>query len=132
MGQLAFCLTAILCAVPEIEKYSQASAVDFYVERQGEDCYVKPAYFKSYAQYFYTLRQPQNALDDFETLCRGPIDKPCYFVLKDEPGAAERLRNDAPEAQLLYRKPGFLFFVRQHEAQRNELQDQQHQKQQVE
>ena len=132
VGQLAFCLTAILCAVPEIEKYSQASAVDFYVERQGEDCYVKPAYFKSYAQYFYTLRQPQNAMDDFETLCRGPIDKPCYFILKDEPGAAERLRNDAPEAQLLYRKPGFLFFVRQHEAQRNELQDQHHQEQQVE
>ena len=132
IGQVAFSLTAILCAVPEIEKYSQASAVDFYMERQGEDCYVKPAYFKSYAQYFYTQRQPQNALDDFETLCRGPIDKPCYFVLKDEPGAAERLRNDAPEAQLLYRKPGFLFFVRQHEVQANQLEDKQDQQQQVE
>ena len=131
-GHLFFSLTAILCAVPEIEKYSQASAVDFYMERRGEDCYVKPAYFKSYAQYFYTDRQPQNALDDFETLCRGALDKPCYFVLKDEPGAAERLRNDAPEAQLLYRKPGFLFFVRHDKPQGYELENEKHQQQEVE
>ena len=131
-AHLTFALTAIICAVPEVEKYSQASAVDFYVQRQGEDCYVQPAYFKSYAQYFYTLRQPQNSCDDFEWLCRGHIDKPCYFVLKDEPGNAERLRNDAPEAELLYRRPGFLFFVRQDKLQAGELEEQQSQEPQVE
>ena len=131
-GHILFSLTAILCAVPEIEKYSQASAVDFYIGLQGEDCYVKPAYFKSYAHYFYTQRQPGNALDDFGTLCRGDIDKDCYFVLKDEPGAEERLRNDAPEAQLLYRKPGFLFFVRQHKVEGDELENQQGEQNQIE
>ena len=132
IGQVAFSLTAILCAVPEIEKYSQASAVDFYMERQGEDCYVKPAYFKSYAQYFYTDRQPQNNCDDFEWLCRGEIDKTCYFVLKDEPGNAERLRDDAPEAQLLYRRPGFLFYVRQNKPEGQKLSDEQDEKAEVE
>ena len=131
-GQLFFAMTAILCAVPEVEKYSQASAVDFYVERQGEDCYVKPAYFKSYAQYFYTMREPQNSCDDFDWLCRGELDKPCYFVLKDEPGNAERLRNDAPEAELLYRRPGFLFFVRHHEPQKQEFDNQGDEQAQVE
>ena len=131
-GQLVFAMTAILCAVPEVEKYSQASAVDFYIERQGEDCYVKPAYFKSYAQYFYTMREPQNRCDDFEWLCRGKIDKPCYFVLKDEPGNAERLRNDAPEAELLYRRSGFLFFVRNYVLEGEEFDDQGDQKAQVE
>lgn len=111
-GNLLFAMTAILCAVPEVEKYSQASAVDFYVERQGEDCYVQPAYFKSYAQYFYTQRQPQNRCDDFEWLSRGPIDKPCYFVVKDIPSDVERLRADVPDAEFLYRRSGFQFFVR--------------------
>lgn len=131
-GQLAFALTAIICAVPEVEKYSQEGAVDFYIERQGEDCYVKPAYFKSYAQYFYTDRQPQNNCDDFDWLCRGPIDKPCYFVLKDEPGKAERLRDDAPEAKLLDRRPGFLFYVRQNEPEGQKLCDEQDQQAEVE
>lgn len=112
-GNLLFAITSILCVVPQVEKYSQASAVDFYIARQGEDCYVQPAYFKSYAQYFYTNREPGNNCDDFEWLCRGPIDKPCYFVVKDIPRDVQRLRDDAPEAELLYGGPGFLFFVRQ-------------------
>ena len=111
-GNLLFAMTAILCAVPEVEKYSQASAVDFYIERQGEDCYVQPAYFKSYAQYYYTMRQPQNRCDDFEYLSRGPLDKPCYFVVKDIPENVQRLKDDAPDAEFLYRRSGFQFFVR--------------------
>ena len=111
-ANLLFAMTAILCAVPEIEKYSQASAVDFYVERQGEDCYVQPAYFKSYAHYFYTDRKPENACEDFEWLCRGPIDKPVYFVVKDEPWSVGHFAQDAPEAEFLYQRSGFRFFRR--------------------
>ena len=116
-GNLVFAMTVIICAVPEVEKYSQASAVDFYIERQGEECYVQPAYFKSYAQYFYTLRQPENRCDDFEWLSRGPVDKPCYFVVKDIPEKVEQLRADVPDAEFLYRRSGFRFFVRPQPAQ---------------
>ena len=122
-GNIAFALIVILCAVPEVEKYSQASAIDFYIERQGEDCYVKPAYFKSYAQYFYTLRQPENKCDDFVFLSRGQIDKPCYFVVKDIPADVERLRSDVPDAAFLYRRSGFQFFVRPKPAQAQAEQD---------
>ena len=119
-GNLLFAMTAILCAVPEVEKYSQASAVDFYIGRQGEDCYVQPAYFKSYAQYFYTLRKPENRCDDFEWLSRGPIDKPCYFVVKDIPEKVEQLRADVPDAEFLYRRSGFQFFVRKQPAEQQD------------
>lgn len=112
-GNVIFYLTMIFSAVPEVEKYSQASAVDFYVERQGEDCYVVPAYFKSYAQYFYTNRQPQNTCDDFEWLATGPIDKPCYFVVKDIPERVQQLEKDVPEARPLYRRSGFWFYIRE-------------------
>lgn len=111
-GNLLFAMTAILCAVPEVEKYSQASAVDFYIDRQGEDCYVRPVYFKSYAQYFYTDRQPENSCDDFGLLSRGMLDKPCYFVVMDIPAHVQRFSEEVPDARFLYRKSGFRFFVR--------------------
>lgn len=120
IGNLVFLMTVVLCGVSEVEKYSQASAIDFYMERKGEDCYVKPAYFKSYAQYFYTDRQPGNKCDDMEWLGSGPIDKPCYFVLKDEPGNIERLAGDVPDARFLYKCSGFVFFVRKSQAEQTD------------
>ena len=112
-GNVFFLMTAILCCVGEVEKYSQASAIDFYIERRGEDCYVQPAFFKSYAQYFYTDRQPENACEDFEWLARGDIDKRCYFVVKDIPEDLERFIGSVPDAKLIDRSPGFVFFVRE-------------------
>lgn len=112
VGHVIFAMSFLVSAVGEVEKYSQASALDFYIERQGEDCYVQPAYFKSYAQYFYTDRQPQNNCEDFDWLARGPIDKPCYFVIKDEPYSIEKIGQDVPDAVFLERKPGFRFYVR--------------------
>lgn len=111
-GNLIFLLTVLFSGVSEAEKYSQASAIDFYEERQGEDCYVQPAYFKSYAQYFYTRRQPENNCEDFAWLATGPIDKPCYFVVKDVPEDVARLCKEVPEAQELYRRSGFRFYLR--------------------
>jgi len=108
-----FLLTTMLCAVGEVEKYSQASAVDFYISRKGEDCYILPTYFKSYAQYFYSDRTPENTCDDYETLAHGQLDKPCYFVLKDIPEDIARFVADVPDARRLYRKSGFVFFVRE-------------------
>jgi len=96
----------------ETEKDGQDSAINFYIERQGEDCYVQPAYFKSYAHYFYTDRQPQNTCEDFEWLSRGPIDKVCYFVVKDRLEDIRQLRLDVPDIKFLYKSSGFRFFVR--------------------
>lgn len=111
-GNLLFGLTAICCTVPQVEKYSQDSAIEFYIDRRGEDCYVEPAYFKTYAHYFYTDRQPGNNCDDFEYLSGGTLDKPCYFVLQDIPSELERFSADVPDAEFLYRRSGFRFFVR--------------------
>ena len=124
-GNLLFLMTVVLCGVSEVEKYSQASAIDFYIQHRGENCYVKPAYFKSYAHYFYTDRQPSCKCDDMEWLGKGPVDKPCYFVVKDDPKHIERLAGDVPEARFLYKRSGFVFFVRErHEEQAAEDQHQ--------
>src|SRR5438067_10601794 len=74
-----FLASAII--VPKIEKYSQAAAIDFFIQKQGEDCYVHLLGYKSYAQLFYTNKEkPVNEKSyDEQWLLTGDIDKPVYF-----------------------------------------------------
>ena len=46
--------------------------------------------------------------------------KPCYFVVKDIPEHVERIKEDAPDAEFLYRRSGFQFFVRKEPSGGNE------------
>jgi len=112
-GNLFFLFVTTVCAVGEVEKYTQASAVDFFIQHKGEDCYIETAYYKSYAHYFYSDRQPQNNCDDFEYLCKAELDKPCYFTVKDAEWELEQFSKDAPDAIFLGSKSGFTFWVRE-------------------
>lgn len=112
-GNLFFLFATTLCAVSEVEKYTQASAVDFFIRHKGEDCYILPTYYKSYAHFFYSDRQPQNTCDDYEYLRSAKLDKPCYFVLKHYDEDMERFRNEVPDAKLIECRSGFAFWVRE-------------------
>ena len=98
--------------VPKIERYSQGAAIDFFIERRGEDCYVNTLGYKSYAQYFYTQKEkPTNEnYYDQEWLLTGAIDKPAYFVSK-----INRLDRYSKYTELkeIYRKNGFVFLKRE-------------------
>ncbi|HNE28907.1 MAG TPA: glycosyl transferase, partial [Saprospiraceae bacterium] len=98
--------------VPNIEAYSQRAAIEFYESKAGEDCFVKPVGFKSYAHLFYTQKPPvtgDKTIDNYPTLSRGNPGKKVYFVakitnLQDIP--------ELPDCRELYRKNGFVFFER--------------------
>jgi 4-amino-4-deoxy-L-arabinose transferase-like glycosyltransferase len=66
---------AVSYIVPRIEKYSQGSVINFYETKQGEDVYVYPLGFKSYAHLFYTRKPPYlRSLSPAEILrCNGGI-----------------------------------------------------------
>ena len=110
-GTIFFIFTTMLCAVGEVEKYSQAPAIDFYIGKQGEDCYIYPME-KSYAHYFYSARQPENRCADREWLTAGDIDKPCYFVVKNDPKKVQELIDVVQDEVKLYEENGFVFYVR--------------------
>ncbi len=110
-GTLFFIFVLMLSAVGEIEKYSQAPAVDFYISKKGEDCYIYPRE-KSYAHYFYSDRQPQNRCADLDWLSRGDIDKPVYFVIKNNPQRVEDFVSKIKNCEKLYEENGFVFYVR--------------------
>ncbi|MDR0828739.1 MAG: glycosyltransferase family 39 protein [Prevotellaceae bacterium] len=111
-SSLIFVSAAMFFITPQVEKYSQLSVIEFYEDRQNEDCYILST-FKSYAPYFYAQQKPENKCTDREFLQRGDLDKPCYFVLRNTTKNVEFFTNNVPDAIKLYDKNGFAFYVRQ-------------------
>jgi 4-amino-4-deoxy-L-arabinose transferase-like glycosyltransferase len=103
---------AILVIVPRIEPYSQGAAIEFYQYLQDKDCYVETIGFKSYAHLFYSRKKKQSNPDSYQSewLLNGPIDKPAYFVGKIN--QADEIKSSHPDLKEIYRKNGFVFFVR--------------------
>ncbi|MGZ4158733.1 MAG: ArnT family glycosyltransferase [Bacteroidia bacterium] len=98
---------------PRIEQYSQGAAIEFYESLQNKDCYVETIGFKSYAHLFYSRKKPQANLNSYNTdwLLKGPIDKPTYFVSKIT--SVEEIEKNDPELKEIYRKNGFVFWMRE-------------------
>jgi hypothetical protein len=107
---VVFLASAVI--VPKIERYSQGAAIDFFIQKRGEDCYVNVLGYKSYAQLFYTRKEkPANKNSYSEVwLLTGNIDKPAYFVSR-----VDRIKNYGKYTELkeLYRKNGFVFLLRE-------------------
>ncbi len=106
-------------AAPNIETYTQGAPIAFYQSLQGQDCYVLPLGYKSYAHLFYTRKEQRNSpigvgihRDHFEQwLIEGEIDKPAYFVCKSP--SANDYRNN-PQLEEIKTEGGFTFFRRKH------------------
>jgi 4-amino-4-deoxy-L-arabinose transferase-like glycosyltransferase len=96
--------------LPAVERLSQGPAINFYKTLAGQDVYVMPIGFKSYAQYFYAKTKPQihpkNA--DIEWLVKGDIDKDVYFVSKSNNTELEKYQNILK----IRSEGGFSFYVR--------------------
>jgi 4-amino-4-deoxy-L-arabinose transferase-like glycosyltransferase len=103
---------AIRVVVPRIEPYSQGAAIEFYEYLQDKDCYVETIGFKSYAHLFYSRKKEQSNANSYQMdwLLKGPIDKPAYFVSKIT--AAEEVKQNYPALNEIYRKNGFVFYLR--------------------
>ncbi len=103
---------ASLIIVPRIEPYSQGAAIEFYKSLQQKDCYVETLGFKSYAHLFYSSKPFQKNQNSYSTdwLLKGDIDKDSYFVCKIT--AAEEIKNNYPQLKEIYRKNGFVFWLR--------------------
>jgi len=97
--------------VPKIEGYTQRTVIDFYQSKQGQDVYVWPIGFKSYAQFFYFKKPIGVRLEasDEDWLLNGPVDKPTFLISRLD--RADQFRNH-PNLELLKEENGFVFFRR--------------------
>lgn len=110
-GVPVFVFLVLIFDINNIENYSQRAAIEFFKEKQGEDCYINTHRYKSYAHLYYSKKEPvENEKSyDKEWLLRGDIDKPAYFVTKIN--KTEGLK-EVPGMMELYRKNGFVFYKR--------------------
>ena len=119
---------AFIALFPKAEKIAQGAVVDFYQGLKGCDCFVDVSGFKSYAQLFYSDKQPGYAAaafgkerGAFVDLLKAPqvnkghlqeakvFQKPIYLVAKIHK-AQDLVANQA--FQLIKSEGGFLFFKR--------------------
>lgn len=111
-GSALFVTITLYYFIQRIEGYSQRAAVEFFQQRQGEECYVLTRNYKSYAQWFYSRVPPitDPRAHSADWLLHGEVDRPVYVVCKvtsaQEVAATAGLKE-------LYRKNGFVFFVRE-------------------
>jgi 4-amino-4-deoxy-L-arabinose transferase-like glycosyltransferase len=109
-GGALFTAFTLLLIVPNIEGYSQRSAIEYYESKCGKDCFVRPVGFKSYAHLFYTCKacpEGDKALDDYANLAFGAPGKDVCFVAKiTHLGDLPNL----PGCKEVARKNGFVFF----------------------
>jgi 4-amino-4-deoxy-L-arabinose transferase-like glycosyltransferase len=103
---------ASVVIAPRIEQYSQGAAIEFYQSLKDKDCYVETINFKSYAQLFYSEKKEQANANNYniDWLLKGAIDKPAYFVSKIT--SQEEIKINYPDLKELYRKNGFVFWLR--------------------
>ncbi len=94
-----FINTVMIFIVPRVEKYSQASLIEFLASKKDENCIVETAGFKSYAHYFYAAKQIPSSSDSVKTK---------YIVTKIT--KVNELLSASPKLTELYRKNGWAFF----------------------
>ncbi|MCL4281772.1 MAG: glycosyltransferase family 39 protein [Flavobacteriales bacterium] len=110
-GTALFVTITLYYFINRIEGYSQRAAVEFFRQRQGEQCYVMTKDYKSYAQWFYSRVAPitDPRAHDQDWLLGGRVDRPVYVVCKVT--SAQDVAA-IPGLEELYRKNGFVFWVR--------------------
>jgi hypothetical protein len=84
LGTALFVMLTLIFFIGRIEQYSQGAAVRFFESLQGKDCYIITDGYKSYAQLFYSRKEPVKNVNsyNYEWLLHGDIDKDVYIVTK--------------------------------------------------
>lgn len=112
ISSLLFVNLSMTIIAPRVEQYSQNAAVIFYQKIAKEDCYVDTYGYKSYANYFYFSKQPQQNKNAYNAdwLLTGDIDKPVYIVCKNT--RAKEFMEKYKSFSKIGQKNGFVFFKR--------------------
>lgn len=99
--------------VPKIERYSQGGIIEFYQSIKGQDVYIIPVSFKTYAHYFYFEQPPYPNIpvgkERQEWATRGRVDKPVYIVVKN----TEQYVKELPDVTFVKQIGGYLIFRRE-------------------
>jgi 4-amino-4-deoxy-L-arabinose transferase-like glycosyltransferase len=92
--------------VPKIEGYTQATPIDFYVSKVGQNVYIETVGFKSFAHLLY-FQKPAGSPSGETLLEAKQVDRPAFFVMKVD---AEEKFKYHPNLIFIKEENGFLFY----------------------
>lgn len=92
--------------VPKIEGYTQATPIDFYVSKVGQNVYIETVGFKSFAHLLY-FQKPSGSPSGETLLEAKQVDRPAFFVMKVD---AEEKFKYHPNLIFIKEENGFLFY----------------------
>ena len=110
LGTALFVTAGLFLIIGKIEHYSQRAAIEFFESKVGEDCYIRPVGYKTYAHLFYARKQPVTKPDsyDWNWLMSEKRDKPLYLITPIH--KARKLQKQYPNFHKIGSKNGFVFF----------------------
>lgn len=110
ISSLLFIELVIITIVPRIELFSQNAAITFFESKVGKDCYVDTYGYKSYAQFFYTKKQPikKDYSLNQDKLLSTDVNLPVYIICKIT--KEEEFKNNYPHFSEIGSKNGFTFY----------------------
>jgi hypothetical protein len=114
VGTALFVNLTLIFFIGRIELYSQGAAVRFFESLQpkvqNNECYVVNFGYRSYAQLFYTRKQPLPSKGyDEQWLLHGDVDRDVYVITKIHKVAELA---GVPGLQKLGEENGFVFYKR--------------------
>jgi 4-amino-4-deoxy-L-arabinose transferase-like glycosyltransferase len=92
--------------VPKIEGYTQATPIDFYVSKVGQNVYIETVGFKSFAHLLY-FQKPTGSPSAETLLAAKQVDRPAFFVMKVD---VEEKFKYHPNLIFIKEENGFLFY----------------------
>ncbi len=104
--------TSLYAHIGNVESISQRSNIEFFKSLKDKDAYITTFNYKSYAHLFYSESKNHQNPNRYDPiwLQTGKIDKPVYFSVRKY--HVEEFENRVSDAELLYSKNGFYFYVR--------------------
>ncbi len=125
VAQLVTIQTATYYFTPRIEAISQRAVINYFQQFTDKRVYVQPLGYKSYANLFYTQKQPGGVPEykgvrrddkgretpeaNTEWLMNGSVDRPTYFVCKVQDSIEYATK---PTLEMTGSSNGFVFFKR--------------------
>jgi len=101
-------LSTMILVVPMIESFSQRSLINFFEGNKGSESVFIPAYFKTYAHYFYgktTEKMPSNLDFRPENIANNKVFIVCKVQHKDKLLASNK------NLRYLSEGGGYVFFL---------------------
>lgn len=112
-GTALWVFITLVFFIKRVEGFSQRANVEFWKSKAHERCYFMDYKYKTYTHLFYGQVSPDDPIEskDNSFLLWGAIDRPVYISCKIH--RQVDLKREVPDAQFLYEKNGFCFYVRQ-------------------